>query len=236
MERIAKLIARSGACSRRDAEKIISEGRVSHNGETVNTPASKFENLDGIKIDNVALKKASSRLWLYHKPFGLIVSHQDDLGRPTIFDNIPLSERVISVGRLDKNTSGLLLLTNDGEIARQLELPSNNFKRIYMVRVYGHLHFDEMKEILAKGITLDGTIYRPVIIELEDSRATNHWLRITISEGKNREIRKILDYFDLRISKLIRIQYGPFTLDDLKLNSVCEVQEIPSHLLNKENL
>lgn len=231
MERIAKLIARSGACSRRDAEKIIKEGRVTFNKEIIDNPALKFENLDGIKIDNIFLNKPSQKLWLYHKPFGLIVSHHDDQGRPTIFDHIPLTERVISVGRLDKNTSGLLLLTNDGEIARKLELPSNNFKRIYMVRVYGTIYFNEMEEILAKGITIDAINYRPVKIELKESRATNHWLRITISEGKNREIRNILDYFSLRISKLIRIQYGPFMLGDLELNAVAQVKEIPLRLL-----
>ena len=229
--RLSKFLAHSGVCSRRDAEKIIAEGRVTHNKKIIDNPALKFENLDGIRIDNIELKKTTSKLWLYHKPFGLIVSHQDDQGRPTIFDHVPIDERVISVGRLDKNTSGLLLLTNDGELARKLEIPSNEFKRIYMVRVYGRLNFDYMQETLAKGITIDGIRYRPVEIELEDNKASNHWLRITIIEGKNREIRKILDHFDLKVSKLIRIQYGPFILGSLKLNSVAQIQEIPDKLL-----
>lgn len=225
-ERIAKLIARSGACSRRDAEKIIAEGRVTHKGKIIETPAVKFASLEGIKIDGIALKKPVAKLWLYHKPVGLIVSHQDEQGRPTVFDNIPIKERVISVGRLDKNTSGLLLLTNDGEIARQLELPSNNFKRVYMVRVYGHLDFAAMKKALSEPITIEGTTYRPVEISLEQAGTNNNWLRITISEGKNREIRRILEHFGLSINRLIRIQYGPYELADLKIGAVCEVHSL----------
>jgi 23S rRNA pseudouridine2605 synthase len=234
-ERIAKLIARSGACSRRDAEKIIAEGRVTYKNEVIQTPALKFTSLDGIKIDGVSLKKPISKLWLYHKPVGLIVSHQDEQGRPKVFDDIPISERVISAGRLDKNTSGLLLLTNDGEIARQLELPSNNFKRVYMVRVYGTIDFPYMQKTLSEPLSIEGVTYRPVKIEIGDNDAKNRWLRVTINEGKNREIRRIFEYFGLQINRLIRIQYGPFELADLKLGSVCQVQQIPQKLLEKIN-
>jgi len=222
-ERIAKLIARSGACSRRDAEKIIAEGRVTYKNQVIENPAMKFTCLDGIKIDGYTLTIKESRLWLYHKPVGLVVSHQDEHGRQTVFDDLPIKERVISVGRLDRNTSGLLLLTNDGAIARQLELPSNNFKRVYMVRVYGHLDFAQMQKQLAKSIIINGMTYRPVELALEYSGPNNHWLRLTISEGKNREIRKIMEYFNLQVNKLTRIQYGPFELADLKIGAVCEV-------------
>lgn len=222
-ERIAKLIARSGFCSRRQAEELILAGRVSYNGKPVESPAEKFNNISLIAIDGNFLKKTQSRLWLYHKPFGLVVSHNDEQGRETIFDYIPIDERVISVGRLDKNTSGLLLLTNDGALARKLELPANNFKRVYLVRVYGQLDFPLMKNTLSNPLTIEDITYRPIQIERDPNDRTdqaNNWLKLTITEGKNREIRKIMEYFGLRISKLIRIQYGPFFLDDLPINQV----------------
>lgn len=232
-ERIAKIIARSGVCSRRDAERLIYEGRVTYKNEVIDTPALKFTGTEGIEVDGYPLEKRKSKLWVYHKPIGLVVSHYDEQGRETIFDYIDIDERVISVGRLDKNTSGLLLLTNDGELARQLELPKNNFKRTYMVRVYGKLDFPKMKKELSEEITIDGVVYRPVEIELEQSGAYNHWLCLTISEGKNREIRKILEYFDLGISKLIRIQYGPFELSNLELGQVYELPNWQKMLKNK---
>ena len=168
--------------------------------------------MQNIAVDGRLLEKKQSKLWLYHKPVGLIVSHQDEQGRDTIFDHLPLRERVISVGRLDKNTSGLLLLTNDGSLARQLELPENNFQRIYMVRVYGYLDFPQLQKILSSPITIDDITYRPIKISLEHS-------------GKNREIRNILNYFDLRINRLIRIQYGPFALEDLAIGDVFELKD-----------
>jgi len=223
-ERIAKLIARAGICSRREAEKLIAEGRVTYKGKIIDTPAAKFTSMQGIAVDGHPLVKKQSKLWLYHKPIGLVVSHQDEQGRETIFDHLPIRERVISVGRLDKNTSGLLLLTNDGGLARELELPQNNFQRVYMVRVYGHLDFPQLKKILSKPITIDGVTYRPVKMELEHSGANNHWLRLTISEGKNREIRRILEHFDLQINRLVRIQYGPFELANLELGAAFELK------------
>lgn len=223
-DRIAKLIARAGVCSRRDAERLIAEGRVTHKGIVIETPAMKFSSVKDIAVDGRALEKKRSKLWLYHKPVGLVVTHQDEQGRDTIFDHLPISERVISVGRLDKNTSGLLLLTNDGSLSRQLELPQNNFQRVYMVRVYGYLDFQSLKQTLSQSITIDGITYRPIKMELEHSGANNHWLRLTINEGKNREIRRILDYFDLRINRLVRIQYGPFDLGNLALGDAFEVK------------
>ena len=223
-ERIAKLIARAGICSRRDAERLIADGRVTYKGKLVETPATKFVGMKDIAVDGQLLEKKQSKLWVYHKPVGLVVSHQDEQGRETIFDYLPINERVISVGRLDKNTSGLLLLTNDGGVARQLELPQNNFLRVYMVRVYGHLDFPQLKKILSNPITIDGITYRPVKMELEHSGANNHWLRLTISEGKNREIRRIFEYFDLQINRLVRIQYGPFELANLEVGAAFELQ------------
>lgn len=223
MERIAKIIARSGICSRRDAEKLIAEQRVTFQGKVIDSPALKFPDETDICVDNIPILKKNTKLWLYHKPVGLIVSHKDEQDRETIFDNLPIRERVISVGRLDKNTSGLLLLTNDGELARKLELPSNNFARIYLVRVFGNLDFAFIKKKLSKPITIEGVTYKPVELELEKSSANNHWLKLTISEGKNREIRKIIDYFGLKISKLTRVQYGPFLLGDIDLEQVQEV-------------
>lgn len=223
MERIAKIIARSGICSRRDAEKLIAEHRVTFQGKIIDSPALKFADETGICVDKIPISKKKSKLWLYHKPVGLIVSHKDEQDRETIFDHLPIRERVISVGRLDKNTSGLLLLTNDGELARKLELPSNNFARVYLVRVFGNLDFALMKKKLSKPITIEGMTYNSVELELEKSSANNHWLKLTISEGKNREIRKIIDYFGLKISKLTRVQYGPFLLGDIDLEQVQEV-------------
>lgn len=223
-ERIAKIIARSGICSRRDAEKLIAQGQVSYFGKIIDNPALKFPSTEGILVNGNRLEKPNSKLWIYHKPVGLVVSHNDEQGRETIFDYLPIKERVISIGRLDKNTSGLLLLTNDGTLARKLELPQNNFERVYRVRVYGYINLTKMINILSKPITIDNVIYRPVKIELENSSSNNHWLRLTIQEGKNREIRKILQYFDLKISKLTRIQYGPFKLGNLTINQVQEIK------------
>lgn len=223
-ERIAKLIAGAGVCSRRDAEKLIAAGRVTYKNEIITTPAAKFLNVEGIKIDGKPLKeKEESKIWLYHKPVGLVVSHNDEQGRETVFDHIPLNIRVISIGRLDKNTSGLLLLTNDGALARKLELPQNKFERVYRVRVYGNLNFTQFQKALFQGLTIDGIKYQSVKAELETSSANNHWLYLTITEGKNREIRKILDHFNLKVSKLIRVQYGSFVLGNLQQGRVIEI-------------
>lgn len=225
-ERIAKLIAAAGICSRRDAEKLIAQGKVTYNNKIIDSPACKFAKVDGICVNGKPLKsKSTSKLWIYHKPVGLVVSHKDEQGRTTVFDQIPLKERVISVGRLDKNTSGLLLLTNDGSIARELELPKNKFERTYRVRVFGKMNFLSMQKKLANGITIDNINYGPVKLELEKSSSLNHYLYITICEGKNREVRKILSHFDLKISKLERIQYGPFFLGNLQPGRVIAIDD-----------
>lgn len=224
-ERIAKIIARAGICSRRDAEKLIAQGRVTYKGEIIDSPAMKFESEKDILIDGKKIEIKKSKLWLYHKPVGLVVSHYDENERNIVFDHLPIKERVISVGRLDKNTSGLLLLTNDGELARELELPKNNYQRVYLVRVYGMIDFARMRNRLKNSIEIDGIVYKPIDVELQKSLGLNHWLRITITEGKNREIRNIINYFDLRISRLMRIEYGPFQLGDLKEGEVAEIDQ-----------
>ncbi len=222
-ERIAKIIARAGICSRRDAERLITQGRVTYKGEIIDSPAMKFESTKDILIDGKKIEIKKTKLWLYHKPVGLVVSHYDENERNIVFDHLPLKERVISVGRLDKNTSGLLLLTNDGELARELELPKNNYQRVYLVRVYGMIDFGRMRNRLKSSIEIDGVVYKPIELELQKSLGLNHWLRITITEGKNREIRNIINYFDLKISRLMRIEYGPFQLGDLKEGEVFEL-------------
>ncbi len=222
-ERIAKIIARSGICSRRDAEKLIADGRVKYKKELVLNPAMKFEDTVGILVDGKPIAIQKAKLWLYHKPVGLVVSHKDEENKKTIFDTLPIEERVISVGRLDKNTSGLLLLTNDGELARRFELPSNNFIRIYKVRVHGVLNFNKFKNFVSKAFEIEGVHYRPMGVELESSSGMNHWLKLSITEGKNREIRKIIACFDLKIAKLIRVQYGEFKLGMLKEGQVTQV-------------
>lgn len=222
-ERIAKIIARAGICSRRDAERLIAERRVTYQGKIIDSPAIKFESTKDILIDGKKIEIKKTKLWLYHKPVGLVVSHYDEKERNIIFDHLPIKERVISVGRLDKNTSGLLLLTNDGELARELELPKNNYQRTYLVRIYGKLDFAQMKIKLKKAIEIEGITYKPVELELQKSMGLNHWLKMTIKEGKNREIRNIINHFGLKISRLMRIEYGPFKLGELKVGEVEEV-------------
>lgn len=215
MDRIAKIIARAGVCSRRDAEKLVLEGRVTFQDKVIDNVASKFPNMDGIKVDGKYLQNNKSKLWLYHKPTGTIVSHKDEQGRETMFDQLALKSRVVSIGRLDKNTSGLILLTNDGELARKYELPSSNIERVYLVRIFGELNFKELKKSVSKPMRIEGEIFKPIEISIENKGTHNHWLRLTLKEGKNREIRKIFSFFGYKISRLIRIKYGPYELGDL---------------------
>lgn len=224
-ERIAKVIAKSGFCSRRDAEKIIMEGRVKVNGEKINSPALNVSD-EIITIDDKPLKNVeATRLFIYYKPVGLVTTHRDERGRDTVFENLPEGlPRVVSIGRLDLNSEGLLLLTNSGELAREFELPSSGFRRVYRVRVFGHVNIAELKK-LKKGITIDGVSYAPIDIEFE-KLSTNSWLKITLREGKNREIRKVLKHFGLEVNRLIRIEYGEYKLGNLKPGEVVEVDLI----------
>jgi 23S rRNA pseudouridine2605 synthase len=223
-ERIAKRLARAGICSRRDAEKLILAGRVSLNGETLTSPAVNVTEQDNITVDGKPIKeKESTRLWLYHKPAGLVTSHRDDMGRPTIFENLPKNlPRVISVGRLDLNSEGLLLLTNDGELSRRLELPATGLARAYRVRAFGRIAQEEL-DALKDGITIDGIHYGPIEAAVENIQSSNVWLSMTLKEGKNREIRKILEHLGLQVNRLIRVSYGPFRLGNLPAAAAEEV-------------
>jgi len=234
-ERIAKVMARAGLCSRRDAERWIADGRVKLNGKTLETPAVTVGDGDTVLVDGKPLPGAeTTRLWRYHKPAGLVTSHKDEQGRQTVFDKMPADmPRVVSVGRLDLNSEGLLLLTNDGELARRLELPATGWSRRYRVRVHGWV--DEKRlQGLARGVTVDGVKYGPIKasvdadIEAEaktsKGRGANTWLTVSLSEGKNREVRKVLAHLGLEVNRLIRTAYGPFQLGKLARGGIEEVK------------
>jgi 23S rRNA pseudouridine2605 synthase len=224
-ERIAKVMARAGLCSRRDAEKWIAAGRVSVNGKPLDTPAFKVSTKDTILVDGKTLQAPeATRLFLYHKPVGLITSHRDEQGRETIFDKLPKHlPRLISVGRLDLNSEGLLLLTNDGGLSRHLELPATGWKRQYRVRVLGNVDEHRLKS-LKNGITVEGVRYKSIDAQLEkDQSGANTWISVTLSEGKNREIRRVMEALNLEVNRLIRTAYGPFELERLSRLSVSEV-------------
>lgn len=223
-ERIAKVIARSGLCSRRDAERLIEDGRVSVDGQIIDTPAILVDRHNVIKVDGKPIPRVENvRLWCYYKPSGLMTTHYDPEGRPTVFENLPEDlPRVISVGRLDQLSEGLLLLTNDGEYARRLEHPSSGLLRTYRVQVFGGL-LDEQLEEIRSGISVDGIHYKPIKIKVLSVKGMRSWFEMTLQEGKNREIRKIMEHFDLRVLKLIREKYGPFSLGDLYPGEIFEV-------------
>jgi 23S rRNA pseudouridine2605 synthase len=224
-ERIAKVMARAGLCSRREAERWILGGRVSVNGSVLTTPAFTVGPGDAVMVDGKPLAQAeTTRLFLYHKPLGLVTSARDEKNRATVFDKLPPElPRVVSVGRLDLNSEGLLLLTNDGGLARHLELPANAWKRRYRVRVHGTVRPADLKK-LAQGVTIEGMRYGPIsaVAERAQTRA-NVWLSVTLQEGKNREIRKVMAHVGLQVSRLIRTAYGPFELGDLAPGAVREV-------------
>ncbi len=223
-ERIAKVIARSGLCSRRDAERWIEEGRVRLNGRVLTSPATNVGPNDDVRVDRKALPKVEApQLWRYHKPAGLITSHKDPEGRPSVFDRLPDDlPRVISVGRLDMTSEGLLLLTNDGALARALELPSTGWLRRYRVRAHGRVAQAAL-DALKNGTEIDGIKYGAIDAAIERVQGTNLWLTMALREGKNREVRRVLEAFDLKVNRLIRISYGPFQLGELKRGGVAKV-------------
>lgn len=231
-ERLAKFMARSGVCSRRQAEDFILQKRVTVNGEIIDTPAFNVNGDEKILFDGEKLPaKEMSRMWLYYKPCGLVTSHKDDKDRDTVFANLPAGmPRVISVGRLDLNSEGLLLLTNNGELSRKLELPSNGWARRYKVRVHGYVDPARLKD-LAKGVTIEGITYGPIKAEIESTQGTNSWLVVTLTEGKNREIRKVMKFIGLDVARLIRLSYGPFQLGSLRKG---EVREVPAKVLREQ--
>ena len=223
-ERIAKRMARAGLCSRREAEVWIAEKRVKVNGKIIHSPALNVTEVDAIAVDNKPLiPHEPTRLWLYHKPLGLMTTHKDPKGRKTVFESLPKGmPRVISVGRLDINSEGLLLLTNNGEVARKLELPSTGWIRRYRVRCYGGIT-QSMIEGLKEGLTIDGIKYGSVDVVLDSQKGNNSWLTVGLSEGKNREIRKLFEHYGCQVSRLLRVSYGPFMLGKLPKGEVKEV-------------
>ena len=224
-ERIAKVLARAGLASRRDAEEMVTQGRVAVNGRVINSPALDVTANDVVTVDGTPLPpRERTRLFLYHKPRGLMTTHADPEGRPTVFDNLPEGlPRLISVGRLDFNTEGLLLLTNDGGLARALELPDTGWLRRYRVRAHGEVTQAQL-DALKNGVEVDGVKYGPIDATLERDQGANVWLVFAIREGKNREVRNVMAHLGLEVNRLIRISYGPFQLAELAEGAVEEVK------------
>ena len=224
-ERIAKRMARAGLCSRREAEAWIAAGRVKLNGKVLHTPAVTVTNADRIEVDGEALRsKDRTRLWLYHKPAGLVTTNRDPEGRRTVFEALPENlPRVISVGRLDINTEGLMLLTNDGGLARVLELPETGWLRRYRVRVHGSVTQPQL-DALQDGIAVEGVLYGSIEAILERVQGSNAWITMAFREGKNREVKQVLGALGLTVTRLIRISYGPFQLGDLETGAVREIR------------
>ena len=223
--RIAKAMAHAGLCSRRDAEKWIEAGRVAVNGKVLKTPAQVVSGTDKITVDGKALPQAApARLWRYNKPKGLVTSHKDPQARRTVFEALPEGlPRVVSVGRLDINTEGLLLLTSDGALARHLVLPSTGWVRRYRVRAHGRVS-QEALDGLRTGVTIDGIKYGPIEARLEREQGSNLWLTLALREGKNREVKRIAEHLGLTVNRLIRVSFGPFALGDLASGAVEEVK------------
>src|SRR5438034_2805021 len=220
---------RAGVCSRRDAERWISEGRVSVDGERLTTPAVTVTAANEVRVDGVPLPTPERpRLWRYHKPAGLVTTHRDEKGRPTVFDALPKElPRVVSVGRLDLNSEGLLLLTNDGALARRLELPATGWVRRYKVRVHGDVEPGRLAA-LAGGITVDRVSYGPIRARLERQQGSNAWITLSLQEGKNREVRRVLEHLGYPVTRLIRLAYGPFQLGHLARGAI---EEVPGKVL-----
>jgi len=231
-ERIAKYLARAGTCSRREAERLIEQGIVSVDGVVLETPAFKVTPGMEVRVDGVRVgEKAPVRLWRYHKPSGLVTTHKDPQGRPTVFAAVEARlPRVISIGRLDLNTEGLLLLTNDGGLARRLELPSTGWVRRYRVRAYGRTTKAAL-DALKDGIDIDGVRYGPVRAEIDQTQGGNQWITLSITEGKNREVRKLMEHLGLKVNRLIRTAYGPFQLGKLAKDAI---EEIPAKQLREQ--
>ena len=223
-ERIAKVLARAGLCSRRDAERWIAEGRVRVNGRVLETPACVVGEKDRIVVDGQPLPAAErTRLWRFHKPAGVVTTHRDPQGRPTLFDILPAElPRVVSVGRLDLNSEGLILLTNDGGLARRLELPSTGWLRRYRVRVHGIVDPARLASLEA-GVTVEGIAYGPIRAVLDSQKGENAWLTVSMREGKNREIRRVMEHLGYVTSRLIRVAYGPFQLGELERGTAAEI-------------
>ncbi len=226
LNRIAKVLARHGVASRREAERIIADGRVTVNGKRIDSPALNVTEADRITLDGKPLEEREPpRLWLYHKPSGLVTTTKDEKGRPTVFDALPEDlPRVMSVGRLDLSSEGLLLLTNDGDIKRRLELPSTGWLRKYRVRLHGTPKDEDFRP-LRDGLKIDGERFRPMTVTLDRQQGQNAWVTVALREGKNREIRRAMEAISFAVNRLIRVSYGPFQLGNLKAGAVEEVRQ-----------
>lgn len=231
-DRIAKVLARAGVASRRGAEALIAQGRVSVDGKTLKSPALNVSPAQTILVDGEPIPEAEpTRLWRYHKPLDLLVTRQDPQGRPTIFDRLPEDlPRLVSIGRLDVNSEGLLLLTNDGDLARRLELPSTGWTRRYRARAHGRPRQEDL-DTLAQGITVDGERFGAIDAKLERQNGANAWITVSLKEGKNREVRRALEHLGLTVNRLIRTAYGPFQLGKLAAG---EVAEAPAKMLREQ--
>ena len=231
-ERIAKWLARAGVASRRDAERLVAEGRVKLNNAVVVHPATFVAKGDLVVVDGkLAEEPERTRLWRYHKPDGLMTTHRDPQGRPTVFQKLPPHlPRVVSIGRLDLNSEGLLLLTNDGALARRLELPATGWIRRYRVRVFGSVD-PRALAVLAGGVTVEGVRYGPIEAGLDSRKGDNCWLTVGLREGRNREVRKVMAHLGLPVSRLIRVSYGPFQLGQMERGAV---EEIPGKVLREQ--
>ncbi|MXO59172.1 pseudouridine synthase [Altererythrobacter salegens] len=229
-ERIAKLLARAGVASRREVERMIADGRIALNGEKLTTPATILQHLRGVTVDGKPVGKADrTRLYRFHKPSGLLTAERDPKGRPTIYtalrNALPQdAPRLMPVGRLDLNTEGLLLLTNDGELKRAMELPSSGVPRTYRARTFGDITQGQL-ESLIEGVTVDGVNYGRIDANLERRTGRNQWIELTLTEGKNREVRRVLEHLGLKVSRLLRTAYGPFVLGDLPRGAADELKK-----------
>jgi 23S rRNA pseudouridine2605 synthase len=223
-ERIAKWLSRAGIASRRDAEKLLGEGRVRLNNAVVTHPATFIQPGDLVQVNGAVVDMPDrQRLWRYHKPDGLVTTHKDPAGRPTVFERLPAHlPRVVSVGRLDLNSEGLLLLTNDGGLARRLELPANGWTRRYRVRVHGTVDVRALKD-LATGVVVEGVKYGAIEAAVDAKSGSNTWLSVSLNEGRNREIRRVMKHLGLETTRLIRVAYGPFQLGNLERGAVDEI-------------
>jgi 23S rRNA pseudouridine2605 synthase len=231
-ERIAKWLARAGVASRRDAERLLTEGRVRLNNTVVDHPATFVQAGDLVQVNGALVEPpARPRLWRYHKPEGLVTTHRDPEGRPTVFQALPPGlPRVVSIGRLDLASEGLLLLTNDGALARQLELPANAWLRRYRVRVHGEVQPPALAA-LARGVTVAGTRYGPIEAGLDARKGSNAWITVALREGRNREVRRVMAHLGLAVTRLIRVAYGPFQLGKLARGAV---EEVPAKVLREQ--
>jgi 23S rRNA pseudouridine2605 synthase len=224
-QRIAKMLARAGIASRREVERMIADGRIAIDGVVVETPATLLTSLAGVTVDGNPVREAeAARLFLYHKPKGLLVTERDPAGRPTIYDRMPKGlPRLMPVGRLDLATEGLLLLTTDGGLKRQLELPATGVERVYRARAYGNVTQAQLEELI-DGVEIEGVRYGAIDANMERRTGANVWIELKLTEGKNREVRRVLEYLGLEVSRLIRTRYGPFVLGDLPVGAIGEVR------------